>query len=189
MESGPHPPSTSARADSAVGLAFVGAVLLALFACGALGVLATAEAARRPAAPPKAPKATYPPVPVDLRERIFDRFRELVLLRQIALRERDPLLLGSVYAPGAPGLAADRAEIDRLRGAGQRLDDLRLPVRVFNAYRPGGGRWVVIARMRRSPARLVTDQGTPLRTVAGSVDVCRCTLVNRGGRWLLSRCT
>jgi hypothetical protein len=187
MESVPHPPSSSARADSAVGLAFVGAVLLALFACGALGVLATVEAARRPAAPP--PKATHPPVPVDLRERIFARFRELVLLRQIALRERDPLLLGSVYAPGAPGLAADRAEIDRLRRAGQRLDDLRLPVRVFNAYRPGGGRWVVIARMHRSPALLVTDQGRPLRKVAGSVDVCRCTLVHRGGRWLLSRCS
>jgi hypothetical protein len=186
MESAPHPPSTSARADSAVGLAFVGAVLLALFACGALGVLATAEAARRPAVPPR---TTHPPVPADLRERIFSRFEELVLLRQIALRERDPLLLGSVYAPGAPGLAADRAEIDRLRRAGRRLDGLRLPVRIFNAYRPGGGRWVVIARMRRSPAVLVTEQGTPLRTVAGSVDVCRCTLVSRGGRWMLSRCT
>jgi hypothetical protein len=187
MESGPHPPSSSARADSAVGLAFVGAVLLALFACGALGVLATVEAARRPAAP--LPRAAHPPVPVDLRERIFARFRELVLLRQIALRERDPLLLGSVYAPGAPGLAADRAEIDRLRGAGQRLDGLQLPVRMFNAYRPGGGRWVVIARMRRSPALLVTEQGRPLRKVAGSVEVCRCTLVSRGGRWMLSRCT
>jgi hypothetical protein len=187
MESAPHPPSTSARADSAVGLAFVGTVLLALFACGALGVLATVEAARRPAPPP--PKAAHPPVPADLRERIFARFQELVLLRQIALRERDPLLLGSVYVPGAPGLATDRAEIDRLRRAGQRLDGLKLPVRIFNAYRPGGGRWVVIARMRRSPARLVTERGTPLRTVAGSVDVCRCTLVHRGGRWMLSRCT
>jgi len=186
MERAPHPPSTSARADSAVGLAFVGAVLLALFACGALGVLATVQAARRPAAPPR---VTGPPVPVDLRERIFARFEELVLLRQIALRERDPLLLGSVYAPGAPGMAADRAEIDRLRRAGRRLDGLRLPVRVFNAYRPGGGRWVVIARMRRSPALLVTEQGRPLGTVAGSVDVCRCTLVSRGGRWMLSRCT
>jgi hypothetical protein len=186
MESGPHPPSSSTRADSAVGLAFVGAVLLVVFACGALGVLATARAGQRPAAPPR---VTRPPVPVDLRDRIFARFQELVLLRQIALRERDPLLLGSVYSPGAPGMAADRAEIDRLRRAGRRLDGLRLPVKVFNAYRPGGGRWVVIARMRRTPARLVTEQGRPLGTVAGSVDVCRCTLVSRGGRWMLSRCT
>jgi hypothetical protein len=60
---------------------------------------------------------------------------------------------------------------------------------VFNAYRPGGGRWVVIARMHRTSARLVTESGRSVGTVAGGSDVCRCTLVNRGGRWLLTRCT
>jgi hypothetical protein len=48
---------------------------------------------------------------------------------------------------------------------------------------------VVIARLRRTPARLVTESGRPVGTVAGSVDVCRCTLVSRRGRWLLTRCT
>jgi hypothetical protein len=185
MERDARPPSPTARADSAVGLTFVGAVLLVLFAGAGLGVLATTAAERPRAA---APPVTRPQVPPALRERIFDRFRELVLLRQIALRERDPLLLASVYAPGAPGLASDRAEIDRLRRDGYRLDGLRLPVKVFNAYRPGGGRWVVIARVHRTPARLVTESGRPVRTVAGSVDVCRCTLVSHGGRWLLTRC-
>jgi hypothetical protein len=187
MESDPRPPSSSPRTDSAVGLAFVGAVLLVLFAAGGLGVLATTAAGDQPQ--PAAPRVTRPQVPVALRERIFARFKELVLMRQIALRERDPQLLGSVYAPGAPGLASDRAEIDRLRRAGQRLEGLRLPVKVFNAYRPGGGRWVVIARMHRTGARLVTESGRPVGTVAGSSDVCRCTLVNRGGQWLLTRCT
>ena len=186
MESDSRPPSPTARADSAVGLAFVGAVLLLLFSGAALGVLAT-TAAERP--PPAAPRAARPQVPPALRERIFDRFKVLVLLRQVALRERDPMLLASVYAPSAPGLAGDRAEIERLRRDGHRLDGLRLPVKVFNAYRPGAGRWVVIARMRRTPARLVTESGRPVGTVAGSVDVCRCTLVSRGGRWLLTRCT
>ena len=184
MERDARPPSPTVRADSAVGLAFVGAVLLVLFAGAGLGVLATTAAEQpRPAA-----AVARPQVPTALRERIFDRFRELVLLRQIALRERDPLLLASVYASGAPGLASDRAEIERLRRDGHRLDGLRLPVKVFNAYRPGGGRWVVIARVHRTPARLVTESGRPVRTVAGSVDVCRCTLVSRSGRWLLTRC-
>jgi len=187
MESDPRPPSSTARTDSAVGLAFVGAVLLVLFAVAGLGVLATTAAGVQPQ--PEAPRVTRPQVPLAIRERIFARFKELVLMRQIALRERDPLLLGSVYAPGAPGLASDRAEIDRLRRDGHRLDGLRLPVKVFNAYRPGGGRWVVIARMHRTRARLVTESGRPVSTVAGSVDVCRCTLVSRGGRWLLTRCT
>jgi hypothetical protein len=187
MERDPRPPSSTARTDSAVGLAFAGAVLLVLFAVAGLGVLATTADGDQPQ--PAAPRVTRPQVPVALRERIFARFKELVLMRQIALRERDPLLLGSVYAPGAPGLASDRAEIDRLRRGGHRLDGLRLPVKVFNAYRPGGGRWVVIARMHRTPARLVSESGRPVSTVAGSVDVCRCTLVSRGGRWLLTRCT
>jgi hypothetical protein len=143
MASAPHPPSTSARADSAVGLAFVGTVLLALFACGALGVLATAEAARRPAAPPT--RTTHPPVSADLRERIFARFQELVLLRQIALRERDPLLLGSVYAPGArPGrrprrdrpATPRRAAPARPAAAGQDLQRLPARRRALGGDRP-----------------------------------------------------
>jgi len=41
------------------------------------------------------------------------------------------------------------------------------------------------------PRKLTFDTVRRLRvrTVAGSVDVCRCTLVSRGGRWMLSRCT
>jgi hypothetical protein len=187
MESEPRPPSPSASTDSAVGLAFVAVVLLGLFTAGGLGVLVT-RAADEPPGPAPAMAASVPAAAV-VRDRIYVRFKELVLLREIALRERDPLLLQSVYAPGASGLARDRAEIARLRRSGRRLDGLRLPVRVFNAYRPGGGRWVVIARLGRSPARLVTDSGRPVRPVEGRDGVYRCTLVRRDGRWLLSRLT
>jgi hypothetical protein len=189
MQTKPDPPPGRASAGSAVGLSFVALVLLSLFTAGTLGVVATRTPA--PAAggdpEPEGATAASPGAGVQARDRMVARFKELMLLREIALRERDPRLLESVYVPGAPGLATDRAEIARLRQADRRLDGLRLPVRVFNAYRPGDGSWVVIARLGRSPARLVTGTGRQVRAVRGSAAVYRCTLVRHEGSWLVLR--
>ena len=149
------------RGESAVGLAFVAIVLVSLFAAGSLGVLATRDSAPVPARPRTGGHRRRLRVGHPGRQGpIVNRFRELMLLREIALRERDPRLLESVYA-AAPGLARDRAEIERLRDAGRRLDGLRLPVKVFDAYRSGNGTWVVTARLGRSPARPGHRLGPP----------------------------
>ncbi len=183
-------PSPQSSAGSAVGLAFVAVVLVSLFVAGSLGVVATRELA--PASdgaqePEAIAVASASTAELRVRDQIVTRFSELMLLREIALRERDPRLLDSVYAPGAAGLAKDRAEIARLRSSGRRLDGLRMPVKVFDAYRPGNGSWVVIARLGRSPARLVTGTGRQVKAVRGSAAVYRCTLVRRDGRWMLMR--
>jgi hypothetical protein len=184
-------PSPGPSAGSAVGLAFVAIVLVSLFAAGALGVVATRAGAPAPAAAadpePDPAAAASAQAAVLARDRIVARFKELMLLREIALRERDPGLLESVYAAGAPGLAGDRAEIERLRDADRRLAGRRLPVRVFNAYRPGDGSWVVIARLGRSAAREVTGSGRQVRATRGSAAVYRCTLVRRDGSWRVLR--
>jgi hypothetical protein len=188
MQTDPDPSPSQSSAESAVGLAFVAIVLVSLFVAGSLGVVATREAGSSPD-PGQTTDATSaaatPAAPV--RDRIVSRFRELMLLREIALRERDRRLLDSVYAPGAAGLAGDRAEIARLRSSGRRLDGLRLPVKVFDAYRPGNGSWVVIARVARSPARLVTGSGGQVKATRASSAVYRCTLVQRDGSWLILR--
>jgi hypothetical protein len=189
MQNQPVPPSSEPSAGSAVGLTFVAIVLVGLFSAGSLGVLATRATAPAPGPvqdPPTAAVASATTA-APARERITTRFRELMLLREIALRERDPRLLESVYAPGAPGLARDRAEIARLRRAGRRLDGLRLPVRVFEAHRPGDGTWVVVARLGRSPARLVTGSGRQVRATRATTALYRCTLVRRDGSWRLLR--
>jgi hypothetical protein len=190
MQTEPDPSPSQSSAESAVGLTFVALVLVTLFAAGSLGVIATRQqaAARDPGQEPSTGAVAAASTAV-AKDRIVSRFRELMLLREIALRERDPLLLASVYAPGAPGLARDRAEIARLRSSGRRLDGLRLPVQVFNAYRPGNGRWVVIARVGRSPARLVTGSGRQVRATRASAAIYRCTLVERNGSWRLLRLT
>jgi hypothetical protein len=189
MQTDPDPPSPRSSAESAVGLAFVALVLVSLFAAGALGVIATRGMA--PAPGPGASQEVSPVASVTtaglVRDRIVGRFRELMLLREIALRERDPRLLESVYAPGAAGLARDRAEIARLRSSGSRLDGLRLPVKVFDAHRAGNGGWVVVARLGRSPARLVTGSGRQVRATQATADVYRCTLVRRAGSWRILR--
>src|SRR5215211_8876557 len=178
-----HPdPSSGPSAESAVGLTFVAVVLVSLFVAGALGVVATrqpspsAASAREPEAAAVASESTA----ALARTRILARFKELMLLREIALRERDQGLLASVYTPGGAGLARDRAEIARLRSAGRRLAGLRLPVKVLDADRRGDGTWVVTARLGRSPARLVTGSGR-VRATRASAAVYRCTLVKRQG--------
>jgi hypothetical protein len=191
MQTEPDPSPSQSSAESAVGLTFVALVLVSLFAAGSLGVLATRQqaAARDPGRAPSAAAVAAASTSTVARDRIVSRFRELMLLREIALRERDPLLLESVYAPGAPDLARDRTEIARLRSAGRRLDGLRLPVKVFNAFHPGNGRWVVIARVGRSSARLVTGSGRQVRATRASAAIYRCTLVERNGSWRLLRLT
>jgi hypothetical protein len=190
MQSEPDPSPSRLSAESAVGLVFVAIVLVSLFAAGALGVVATRAAGPTPASAPD-PEPDAAPAPAQdavlARDRVAARFKELMLLREIALRERDPRLLQSVWAPGVAGLAADRAEIERLRDADRRLDGLRLPVRVFNAYRPGDGSWVVIARLGRSAAREVTGSGRQVRATRSSAAVYRCTVVGRDGSWRLLR--
>src|SRR4029453_11650574 len=188
MQTDPDP-SYGRSAESAVGLTFVAVVLVGLFVAGALGVVAT----RRPAPaadPAQEPESTAvaaaSPAEV-VRDRLVSRFKELMLLREIALRERDQGLLASVYAPGASGLARDRAEIARLRSAGRPLGGPPPPVKVWSPPRPGNGAWVVIARLGRSPARLVTGSGRPVRATRASHAVYRCTLVRPGGRWRVLR--
>jgi hypothetical protein len=189
MQTEPGPSPSQPSAGSAIGLAFVAIVLVSLFAAGSLGVVATRNAAPLPdpGADPETTAVASASATLVVKDRIVSRFRELMLLREIALRERDPRLLGSVYVAGAPGLARDRAEIERLRDAGRRLDGLRLPVKVFDAYQPGNGTWVVVARLGRSPARLVTGSGRQVRATRATTALYRCTLVERNGSWRLLR--
>jgi hypothetical protein len=184
-------PSSGPSAESAVGLTFVAVVLVSLFVAGALGVVATRQPGPSAAAPAPEPEATAvasESTAALTRSRILARFKELMLLREIALRERDQGLLASIYIPGAAGLARDRAEIARLRSAGRRLDGLRLPVKVLSASRSGNGTWVVLARVTRSPARLVmTGSSRPVRATRASAATYRCVLVKREGSWRVLR--
>jgi hypothetical protein len=189
MQTNPEPSPDPSSAESAVGLAFVAIVLVSLFVAGALGVVATRQAgsAGDPGQEPDQTAVASASTTALGRDLIVSRFRELVLLREIALRERDTGLLASVYVPGAAGLAADRAEIARLRSSGRRLAGLRLPVKVLDATRQGNGSWVVVARIGRTPARLVTGSGRQVRATRASTAVYRCTLVERHGSWRLLR--
>ena len=189
MQTEPEP-SPQSSAESAVGLTFVAVVLVSLFVAGSLGVVATRKAA--PAAdggqePEDIAVAAASTADLRVRDRIVTRFSELMLLREIALRERDPRLLDSVYAPGAARLARDRAEIARLRSSGRRLDGLRMPVKVFEAYRPGNGSWVVVARVGRTAARLVTGSGRQVRSTRATAVLYRATLVRQNGSWQVLR--
>ena len=189
MQTEPDPSSSRASAGSAVGLTFVAVVMVSLFTGGALGVLATRTATEisEPEPGPEAAPVASAHNAALVRNQVVTRFKELMLLREIALRERNLSLLESVYVDRAPGLARDRAEIQQLRRSDRRLDGLRFPVKVVDASRQRDGRWVVVARLSRSPAKLVTGSGRPVKGIAGSSSLYRGTLVRRDGRWLLLR--
>jgi hypothetical protein len=179
-------PSPQSSAESAVGLTFVAVVMVSLCVAGSLGVVATRQSA--PAADgAKETEAAASSADLRARDRIVTRFTELMLLREIALRERDPSLLNSVYAPGAAALAKDRAEIARLRSSGRRLDGLRMPVKVLDVLRPRNSTWMVIARVSRSSARVVTGTGRQVRSTRATAVVYRCTLVRQNGSWQVLR--
>ena len=46
---------------------------------------------------------------------------------------------------------------------------------------------MVVARLGRSPARLVTGSGRQVRATKATTDLYRCTLVQRNGSWRLLR--
>jgi hypothetical protein len=188
MQTDPDPSPSPPSAESAVGLTFVAVVLVSLFVAGSLGVVLTHRPAPAadPGQEPEASAVAAAATATIAKDRIISRFNELMLLREIALRERDPRLLDSVYVPGAAGLASDRAEIARLRSSGSRLDDLHLPVTVLSVN-PSDGHWVVVARIGRSQARLVTGSGRQVRATRASTAVYRCTLVSRDGSWRVLR--
>src|SRR4029450_4293595 len=121
MQTQPEPPPSPSSAESAVGLTFVAIVLVSLFAAGSLGVVMTLDSAPSPGT------AQQPEV--------------------TAVAAAHPAGLSRGKTPPAPAARAPpRPEIPRLRASGRGLDALRLPVKVFDAFRPGNRSWVVVAR-------------------------------------------
>ena len=162
-----------------VGLAFIGLVLVLLFLGGGLGVLATKGTATT--ASPQ-PVASTPPSSSDqglraLQDAVVRRFRQLMRLRQAALLRRDAALLRTIYTPNSPNLRRDQREINALLTGHKRWVGLTLPVGVLNAYQVTSGRWMVVAVLGRSNARLVTDDGQLVRDVPGAEAVYLCTLL------------
>jgi len=160
-----------------IGLAFIGLVLVLLFCGGALGVLITKGTATTTATPPaSAPPSSGDQAMRTLQAAVVQRFRHLMQIRQVALLRRDAAMLAAIYTPNSPNLRRDRHEIDALLQAHKRWVDLTLPVGVLHAYQVSSGRWMVVAVLGRSGARLVTDDGQLLRDVPGAEAVYWCTL-------------
>lgn len=158
-------------------------MLVLLFLGGGLGVLVTKGTA--PTATTQS-LATAPPSSGDQARRarqdaMVRHFRQLMQLRQAALLRRDAALLAAIYTPNSPNLRRDQREITALLQGHKRWVGLTLPVGVLNAYQLSGGRWMVVAVLGRSDARLVTDDGQLLRDVPGAQAVYLCTLLRVQG--------
>jgi hypothetical protein len=158
----------------------VGLVLVALFSSGAAGVIATRTATPTETTVNSAESAE--------RAVVTARFKQIMGLRQQALRRLDPSILRGIYTPDSPQLRKDRTEIQTLRRKQERWIGLVLPVSILKASVDSSRRWTIVALLGRSDARLETSAGDLIRKVEGNRQVYWCTLVRDPGRvWLLSK--
>lgn len=187
-------PAPQPRRDSGalVGLLFVGLVMTLLFSGGAFGVLVTratsTAATTEPVLVGPPPTLATDPTLATVHDHVVRRFRQIIALRQTALVERDEGVLQTIYVPGSPNLRRDREEIRGLLEGHRRWDGLILPASVFRAYQLDSRRWMVIAQLGRSGARLETDSGALLRQVPAAEAVYWCTMLDDPVRgWRLDR--
>jgi hypothetical protein len=161
-----------------VGLFFVGLVLVALFSSGAAGVVAT-----RTSVPTETTTAS---VESAERAEVTARFQQIMALRQQALRRRDLSVLRAIYTPDSPQLRRDRTEIQTLWRKHERWVGLQLPVSILKASADSDRRWMIVALLGRSDARLETSSGELIRKVDGNRQVYWCSLVKDPGKgWLV----
>ena len=80
-----------------------------------------------------------------------------------------------------------RGLAQNIRGSCHLARDVRELCTPSQRSRPGNGSWVVVARVGRSSARLVTGSGRQVRATRASAVVYRCTLVRQQGSWRILR--
>jgi hypothetical protein len=159
---------------------FVGLVMLLLFSGAAAGVMAT-----RTSTPTQ---TTIDPTLARERAEITARFFKIMSIREQALVHRNLKELNQIYTPDSPNLQKDRAEIQTLRARHEVWKGLQLPVQVLKVTQASSRRWMVVALLGRSDARLELESGDLIRDVGGNREVYWCTLIKDPAKgWLLYR--
>jgi hypothetical protein len=175
-------PAHAIRRDTGgtVGMFFVGLVMLLLFSGAAAGVMAT-----RTSTPTQ---TTIDPTLARERAEITARFFKIMSIREQALVHRNLKELNQIYTPDSPNLQKDRAEIQTLRARHEVWKGLQLPVQVLKVTQASSRRWMVVALLGRSDARLELESGDLIRDVGGNREVYWCTLIKDPAKgWLLYR--
>jgi hypothetical protein len=144
-------------------------VLGALFALALVGVVLFLLArndepvATSPiAAPSPATAADGIPKP-DSKSEVIDRLREILQIRERAIKERDASLFDEVYTSNCPCLRAGRAAIAALNRENILWTNRSISIEVQSTKRISERLWEVVALFVSDPFRIETEEGRLVR--------------------------
>jgi hypothetical protein len=160
----------------------------------AMGVVLTMSLTRKEAETLSKPRDASRPVDAptttrtpEEKDRIADRLREILRIREEAYRLRDPGLLFSIYSNDCPCLKSDESAIQELIDLRQTWDGISTSVSVKSVQRIDERLWTVVALFESAALRIETEDGKLVRTESGGSDVFRFTLVKprESRQWML----
>jgi hypothetical protein len=188
----PAPPPPTPRGPSRA--AWTAAILSALLVATVAAVLATrgdGQAAGSLPPPPSSTPTTAPATTttLDPRTEVVARLREILKVRDKALRDRNAGLLSAVYTVDCPCLEGDTNAIKELVGKNYRLRGGATSIRVRRVERVTSRLWLVTADFDSAPLRIETESGELVRQEPAGSDLFQFALAKPvdATKWLLGR--
>jgi hypothetical protein len=120
---------------------------------------------------------------------VASRLREILQIREVAYRSRDPELLRSIYSSDCPCLASDEKAIYELLQRAYIWDGIETSIEIRRVTRLHERLWTVTALFRSETLRVETEDGKLIRKEPAGSDLFEFTLVKPrdAHRWLLGR--
>jgi hypothetical protein len=187
------PPPTPRGPSRAVWITATATALLVAALAWFLTTRSDGEAVGSPAPPPASsvpPTTTSPTTTtttIDTKTEVVARLREILRVRDVAYRQREAVLLRTIYTRDCPCLAGDGNAIKQLLKDKAIWVGASTSIRVEKLERVNERLWIVIAIFDGSPFRIETESGQLIRSVDGKSELFRFVLARTAGRseWML----
>jgi hypothetical protein len=184
----PPPPTPRGPSRAVWTAAILSALLLATIAA-LLAARGDGQAAGSLPPPPSSPPTTAATTTIDPQTEVVARLKEILKVREQALRDRNARLLSAVYTVDCPCLEGDTNAIKELLGKNYYLVGGTTSIRVRRVERVNSRLWLVIADFDSAPLRIETESGELVRQEPAGSDLFQFALAKPvdSAEWLLGR--
>jgi hypothetical protein len=184
----PPPPTPRGPSRAVWTAAILSALLLATIAA-LLAARGDGQAAGSLPPLPSSPPTTAATTTIDPQTEVVARLKEILKVREQALRDRNAQLLSAVYTVDCPCLEGDTNAIKELLGKNYYLVGGTTSIRVRRVERVNSRLWLVIADFDSAPLRIETESGELVRQEPAGSDLFQFALAKPvdSAEWLLGR--